>query len=103
MHVDKLSTSNGILKRECAVTPSGSNVAAIPDDATTNTIFPLLLIFDIIQLYIKVLPVPPWPWRKKNLPWFLETDSIIAAYAVNWLLLREELSWCDLAASAAQS
>ncbi|CAN1141961.1 hypothetical protein LINPERPRIM_LOCUS25745 [Linum perenne] len=51
MHVDKLSTSSGILKLEWAVTPSGSKVAAIPADATTNTILAWLLICEMIQLY----------------------------------------------------
>ncbi|CAN1188484.1 hypothetical protein LINPERPRIM_LOCUS35422 [Linum perenne] len=59
VHVDKLSISRGILKRECAVTPSGKRVAAIPDDATTNEIPPVLLTLEIIQLYKNVFPVPP--------------------------------------------
>ncbi|CAN1315898.1 hypothetical protein LINPERPRIM_LOCUS29871 [Linum perenne] len=59
VHVDKLSISIGILNRECAVTPSGKRVAAIPDDATTNEIPPVLLTFEIIHLYKNIFPVPP--------------------------------------------
>ncbi|CAN1256884.1 hypothetical protein LINPERPRIM_LOCUS9447 [Linum perenne] len=61
VHVEVLSTSRGILKRECAVTPPGSSVAAIPDEATTNAIFPSLRTLDNKQLYKYVFPVPPWP------------------------------------------
>ncbi|CAN1154364.1 hypothetical protein LINPERPRIM_LOCUS41086, partial [Linum perenne] len=60
-HVEVLSTSRRILKRECAGTPPRSNVAATPDEATTNAIFPSLRTLDNIQLYKYVFLVPPCP------------------------------------------
>ncbi|CAN1747098.1 hypothetical protein LINPERHAP1_LOCUS2979 [Linum perenne] len=60
-HVEVLSISSRILKRECAITPPGSRVAAIPDDATTKAIFPSLRTCESKQLYRYVFPVPPWP------------------------------------------
>ncbi|CAN1837874.1 hypothetical protein LINPERHAP1_LOCUS35230 [Linum perenne] len=59
VHIDRLSISRGILNRECPVTPSGKRVAAIPDDAMTNEIPPVLLTFEIVQLYKNIFPVPP--------------------------------------------
>ncbi|CAN1147484.1 hypothetical protein LINPERHAP2_LOCUS15898 [Linum perenne] len=81
MQVYKLSISSGILNRECAVTPSGKRVAAIPDDATTNVIPPVLLTFEIIQLYKNVFPVPPWPCRKKSCPLLFFIAVITDEYA----------------------
>ncbi|CAN0915427.1 hypothetical protein LINGRAHAP2_LOCUS29125, partial [Linum grandiflorum] len=80
-HVDVWSTSIGILKRECAVTPPGNNIVAIPDEATTKAIWPRLRTFAIMQLYKKVLPVPPWPYKKYNWPFLLWIDDKIASCA----------------------
>ncbi|CAN1176679.1 hypothetical protein LINPERHAP2_LOCUS32669, partial [Linum perenne] len=80
-HVDKLSISKGILNRECVVTPSGKRVAAMPDDATTNEIPPVLLTFEIMQLYKNVFPVPPWPCKKNSCPFLFCKAVIIDVYA----------------------
>jgi len=58
----------GNLNIERDVRPPGNNVAAIPDDATHNAIFPSCLIFDNNYFNINVLPVLPGASIKNNLP-----------------------------------
>ena len=49
----------GILNIEWSVFPPGNRVTEIPEDATANTIFLLLLTFAKIKLIKNVFPVPP--------------------------------------------
>ncbi|KAH7679130.1 hypothetical protein IHE45_06G038800 [Dioscorea alata] len=49
------------------VLPPGNNNDAIPDDATTRTIFPSERILLIIVFHKNVFSVPPWPYTK-NIP-----------------------------------
>ena len=74
----------GILKREWAVWPPSSKVAAMPEDATARAIFLVDLTLAKTVFSTKVLPLPPHP-SKKNKPPLLEfTASTIAVEAVSW-------------------
>ncbi|GJY09509.1 hypothetical protein Tco_0377694 [Tanacetum coccineum] len=53
-------SSNGNLNREWAVRPDGSNSDAIPEEATSSTIFPSARKAYIIVFHKNVFPVPPW-------------------------------------------
>jgi hypothetical protein len=54
-----------ILNLECAVLPPGNKNEAIPLDATVNTIFFCERKDEARVRHIKVLPVPPYPCKKK--------------------------------------
>ena len=54
----------GSLNAECAVRPPGSNVAAVPDDATSRAILFCCRTFPYIRFITKVFPVPPGASRK---------------------------------------
>jgi len=56
VQVEHSSTTNGIQNLECAVLPPGISNAAIPLEATVNTISPLERNADDNALQIKVLP-----------------------------------------------
>ncbi|KAJ1262076.1 hypothetical protein BS78_09G079700 [Paspalum vaginatum] len=51
--IDNSSISIGILNRECAIRPFGSNKEATPDDATVKTIFLCALRYEIILFHKK--------------------------------------------------
>lgn len=74
----------GSLNVECAVRPPSKSVAAMPDDATANAIFPVDLTFFKSRLIINVFPVPPGASRKNNFPSLL---SIVDSNAVNTFFL----------------
>lgn len=61
LHMELSRMSKGSLNRECGVRPPGSKIDAIPEDATANAIFPLLLIKLSKVVHRKVFPVPPYP------------------------------------------
>lgn len=58
-HVESSSMDRGRPNLECAVLPPGMSNAAIPLDATVNTMSPFERNADAKALHMKVLPVPP--------------------------------------------
>jgi len=70
LHMDVSSITIGILNRECAVRPPGSNREATPNEATARTIRFSDRRREIIAFQRNVLPVPPHPYTKKHWPDF---------------------------------
>lgn len=78
--MEYLLTLRGILNREWAVQPPGSNNDAIPDEATAKIIFPSDLSLLIIACHKKVFHVRPWLWTKKISGFCSSTTLITASY-----------------------
>ncbi|XP_058187525.1 uncharacterized protein LOC131304326 isoform X3 [Rhododendron vialii] len=70
------SLSSGILKRECAVRPFGKIDAATPEVAVASAILLADLMVASKARYKKVLPVPPGPSMKKEVPAFFPTAYV---------------------------
>ncbi|KAH9554127.1 hypothetical protein CY35_08G048000 [Sphagnum magellanicum] len=82
LQVDSSCRSIGILNLEWAVLPPRNNNDAIPNEATANTILPCLRRRDKSVVQTNVLPVPPLPYTKNNLPSLFVTAFKIVLYAV---------------------
>ncbi len=79
LQVDSSCKSIGILNLEWAILPPKSNKDAIPDEATVSTILPCPHKQDISVVQTNVLPVPPLPYTKNNLPsLFVMTFKIVS-------------------------
>lgn len=85
-HTDCCSkdTVKGSLNVEWAVFPLCKRVAAIPDEATANAVFPDCRTLANIKLERKVFPVPPGASKKNMFPLLFSTLSIIESYAIFW-------------------
>lgn len=65
-----LSSSIGILNRECVVRPPDNIEATTPEVAVTRAMFPIDLMVASRARYKNVFPVPPGPYMKKISPSF---------------------------------
>ena len=65
LHIDSSVICKGMLNWEWEVLPPGSNNDAMPLDATFSTISPRALIVADKTFHTYVLPVPPYPFKKK--------------------------------------
>jgi hypothetical protein len=74
--------SIGILNLEWAVLPPRSNKDSIPDEVTASTILPCPHRRDRSVVQTNVLPVPPLPYTKNNLPSLFVTAFKIISYAL---------------------
>ncbi|CAM6023861.1 unnamed protein product [Sphagnum balticum] len=83
LQVDSSCRLIGILNLEWAVLPPRSNKNAIPDEATVSTILPCPRKRDRIVVQTNVLPVPPLPYTKNNLPSLFVTTFKIVSYALH--------------------
>ena len=84
------SRSQGILNREWAVRPAGSNSDATPEDATVRTIFFCDLRWVTIQFQRNVSPVPPYPETKKKPGSSFVTLLTIELKAAIWSSLSDD-------------
>ena len=66
LHTDVSSITIGILNRECALRPLGSNREATPDEATSRMISFSDHMREIIAFQRNVLPMPPHPYTKNT-------------------------------------
>ncbi len=82
LQVDSSCRSIRILNLEWAVLPPGSNKDAILDEATTSTILPCPLKQDRSVVQTNVLPIPPLPYTKNNLPSLFVMVFKIVSYAL---------------------
>jgi len=82
LQVESSCRSIGILNLEWAVLPPRSNKDAIPDEATASTILPCPRKRDRSVVQTNVLPVPPLPYTKNNLPSLFVTTFKIVSYAL---------------------
>lgn len=80
MKSSKYCAFSGSLNVECAVLPPSKSVAAIPDEATANAIFPFDRTLAKIREITKVFPVPPGASRKYNPPDWLSIVSKTLLY-----------------------
>ncbi|CAK9222562.1 unnamed protein product [Sphagnum troendelagicum] len=84
LQVDSSCKSIRILNLEWAVLPPVSNKDAIPDEATASKIFPCPCRRDRSIVQTNVLPVPPLPYTKNNLPSLFVMTFKIVLYALRW-------------------
>ncbi len=82
LQVDSLCRSIGILNLEWAVLPPRSNKDAILDEATVSTILPCPHRRDRSVVQTNVLPVPPLPYTKTNLPFLFVMAFKIISYVL---------------------
>ncbi|KAH9569795.1 hypothetical protein CY35_02G009500 [Sphagnum magellanicum] len=82
LQVDSSCRSIGILNLEWVVLPPRNNKDAIPDEATSSTIFPCPRRQDKSVVQTNVSPVPPLPYTKNSLPSLFVTAFKIVLYAV---------------------
>ncbi len=82
LQVDSSCGSSEILNLEWAILPPGSNRNAIPDEATASTILLCPRRWDRNVVQRNVLPVPPLPYTKNNLPCLFVTTFKIVSYAL---------------------
>jgi hypothetical protein len=83
LQVDSSCKSIGILNLEWAVLLPKNNKDAIPDEATTSTIFPCPHRRDRSVIQTNVLTVPPLPYTKNSLPSLFVTTFKIVSYALH--------------------
>jgi hypothetical protein len=82
LQVDSSCKSIGILNLEWAVLPPRSSKDAIHDEAPISTILPCPHRRDRNVVQTNVLPVPPLPYTKNNLPSLFVTTFKIVSYAL---------------------
>ncbi|KAH9551867.1 hypothetical protein CY35_09G035800 [Sphagnum magellanicum] len=82
LQVDSSCRSIGILNLEWTILSPRSNKDAIPNEATTSTILPCLSKQDKSVIQTNVLPVPPLPYTKNNLPSLFVTTFKIVSYTL---------------------
>jgi len=83
LQVDSSCKSIGILNLEWAVLLPKNNKDAIPDEATTSTIFPCPRRRDRSVIQTNVLTVPPLPYTKNSLPSLFVMAFKIVSYALH--------------------
>ncbi len=82
LQVDSSWRSIGILNLEWVVLPPRSNKDAILDEATISTILLCPRRRDRSVVQTNVLPIPPLPYTKNNLPSLFLTTFKIVSYAL---------------------
>ncbi|CAM6030200.1 unnamed protein product [Sphagnum balticum] len=82
LQVDSSCRSIGILNLEWVVLPPRSNKDEIPDEATASTILLCPRKQDRSVVQTNVLPVPPLPYTKNNLPSLFVTTFKIVSYVL---------------------
>jgi hypothetical protein len=82
LQVDSSCRSIKILNIEWAVLPPKNNKDAILDEAIVSTILPYPGRRDRTIVQTNVLPVPPLPYTKNNLPSLFITTFKIVSYAL---------------------
>ncbi len=82
LQVDSSCRSIEILNLEWAILPPRSNKDAIHDKAIASTILPCPHRWDRSVVQTNVLPIPPLPYTKNNLPSLFVTAFKIISYAL---------------------